>query len=250
MAWRLARSLEQLRKEILAKHPGTTFWTIGDAAHRNTWSDHNPNTSGVVCAADVLGDRGLNLATFAERVRTSKHPALKYVIFNRRIANAGQPWRPYNGDNPHSTHVHVSVGRGPDGRSTGPYDNATPWRILEETVSAKDVWTGTFIEKIDKDSGSASRMRPASYLAWNHEYAKQQLAQGRELIAGQAAIMAAVGGKDVAATVRAELDRAAERERAERRTEMAGLVDELREIADGGATAAAIVDALAERLAG
>jgi len=151
-----------------------------------------------------------------------------------------------SGDSSHLWHTHISYFRDSEKR-----DKTTLFkRYLGDDVSAKDIWNSYFIEKIDKDAGSSSRMRPESYLAWNHEYAKQQLAQGRELIAGQAAIMAAVGGKDVAATVRAELDRAAERERAERRTEMAGLVDELREIADGGATAAAIVDALAERLAG
>jgi|GEM_PF-3762516 len=259
MAWRLARSLEQLREEINAAHRGTTFWTIGDQAHRNTWSDHNPNASGVVCAADVLGDKGLNLAQFAERVRTSGHPALKYVIFNRRIANAGQPWRPYYGDNPHSTHVHVSVGVGPDGRSTGPYDNTTPWGIGkgDDDVSAKDVWTSVTIPKIDPDSGTTSAMRPASYLAWNHEYAKQQLAQGREILANQAAIMAAVGGGDVAATVRAELDRAAERERAERRAELGEVVDQLGEITalvervgSGELAADEVVRLIGERLTG
>jgi len=127
--WRLARSLEVLRDEIRALHPGTTVWTIGDAAHRATWSDHNPNAAGVVCAIDVLADGGLDLGWFAEQVRTSDHPALKYVIFNRRIASRGGGWRTYAGSNPHTTHVHVSVGVGPDGRSTGPYDNTSPWGV-------------------------------------------------------------------------------------------------------------------------
>src|SRR5690554_7724111 len=127
--WRLARSLEVLRDEIRALHPGTTVWTIGDAAHLATWSDHNPNAAGVVCAIDVLADGGLDLGWFAEQVRTSGHPAFKYVIFNRRIASKGGGWRPYHGSNPHTTHVHVSVGVGPDGRSTGPYDDTSPWVI-------------------------------------------------------------------------------------------------------------------------
>ena len=189
MAWRLAKSLEKLRSEINTKHKGTTFWTIGDSAHRGTWSDHNPNAAGVVCAADVLGDKGLNLTKFAETIRTSGHPAFKYVIFNRRIAFRGGSWQPYYGDNPHTTHVHISVGNGPDGRSTGPYDNQSSWKLWSDDVSAKDVWRDYFIDKIDKGSGSSPRMRPESYLAWNHEYAKQNLAQGREMLANQTAML-------------------------------------------------------------
>lgn len=128
-SWRLARSLEVLRDEIRARHPGTTVWTIGDQAHASGWSDHNPTSAGVVCAIDVLGDRGLDLGWFAEQVRRGNHPALKYVIFNRKIASRGGGWRTYTGSNPHSTHVHVSVGVGPDGRSSGPYDNTAPWGI-------------------------------------------------------------------------------------------------------------------------
>ena len=130
MGWRLARSLEVLRDEIRAVHPGTTVWTIGDAAH--VVSDHRPNAAGVVCAVDVLGDRGLDLAAFAEHLRKANHRAVKYVIFNRRIwskALNSQGWRPYHGSNPHTTHVHVSVGVGPDGRSTGPYDDESPWGV-------------------------------------------------------------------------------------------------------------------------
>ena len=130
MAWRLARSLETLRDEIRSVHPGTTVWTIGDEAH--VVSDHRPNPAGVVCAIDVKDDGGMSLAEFAEHTRTRNHPAWKYTIFNRRIiskARLAEGWRPYSGSNPHTTHVHVSVGVGPDGRSTGPYDDTTPWGI-------------------------------------------------------------------------------------------------------------------------
>lgn len=130
--WRLARSLETLRGEIRSVYPGTTVWTIGDQSHAAGRSDHNPNPQGVVCAVDVLADGGLDLAAFAEHLRKTNHKAVKYVIFNRRIwskALNSQGWRPYRGSNPHTTHVHVSVGVGPDGRSTGPYDDTSPWGI-------------------------------------------------------------------------------------------------------------------------
>ena len=126
----MARSLEVLRDEIRAVHPGTTIWTIGDEHH--VVSDHRPNAAGVVCAIDVLGDKGLDLAAFAEHLRKTNHKAVKYVIFNRRIwskARSGEGWRPYSGDNPHTSHVHISVGVGPDGQSTGPYDDESPWGV-------------------------------------------------------------------------------------------------------------------------
>lgn len=132
MAWRLAKSLETLRDEIRSVYPGTTVWTIGDAAH--VVSDHRPNAAGVVCAIDVLGDKGLNLAAFAEHLKQTNHRAIKYVIHNRRIWSKeknSQGWRPYSGSNPHTTHVHVSVGVGPDGRSTGPYDDRSPWGFAD-----------------------------------------------------------------------------------------------------------------------
>lgn len=142
VSWRLARSLVTLRAEVRALHPGTTVWTIGDAAHRATWSDHNPNAAGVVCAGDFLADGGLNLSQFAEHLRRTNHRAVKYVIFNRRIwskARNSEGWRPYNGSNPHTTHVHVSVGVGPDGRSTGPYDDTSPWGVTGEATGGGTV---------------------------------------------------------------------------------------------------------------
>lgn len=131
MSWRLARSLEVLEAEVQALHPGTTVWDLGDPEHQQTWSDHNPNAAGVVCAIDVLGDAGLDLDEFAATITETDPPALKYVIYDRRIASAGAPWRPYYGSNPHTGHVHVSVGVGPDGRSTGPYDDTSPWGLID-----------------------------------------------------------------------------------------------------------------------
>lgn len=143
MAWRLAGSLVVLRDEARARWPGTTVWTIGDADHQDEASDHNPNAAGVVCAGDFLPDGGMDLAWFAERVVRSGHPALKYVIYNRRVwsrARAGEGWRPYRGDNPHADHVHVSVGTGPDGQSTGPYDDTSRWGLAEEDdVTPQDI---------------------------------------------------------------------------------------------------------------
>lgn len=131
MAWRRARSLVVLEREIQQVAPGTTVWDIGDQDHQTRASDHNPNPAGVVCAVDVLGNAGLDLAHLAETVRTSGHPAGKYVIYRDRIASASRGWRWRSYGGAFHSHVHVSVGRGPDGRSTGPYDDTSPWGLAE-----------------------------------------------------------------------------------------------------------------------
>lgn len=134
--WRLARSLEVLEAEVRQVAPGTTVWDIGDAAHRAGASDHNPNDDGVVCAIDVLDDAGLDLNRFAEKVRRSGHPALKYLIYRNRFSRGGG-WRAYQGQ--FHNHVHVSVGRGLDGQSTGPYDDTSPWGVAPRDEGDDDM---------------------------------------------------------------------------------------------------------------
>lgn len=139
MAWRLAESLIQLRNEVNAAAPGrskASDGTIGDTSHGASNSDHNPNSSGVVCAFDITHDpsRGADCAKWAEQIRLRNHPAWKYTIFNGRIISKGrygEGWRRYGGSNPHSSHMHVSVGVGSDGNSTGQYDDRSPWGISD-----------------------------------------------------------------------------------------------------------------------
>lgn len=130
MSWRLARSLETQRAEVLERYPGTTIWTIGDVDHRARASDHNPNAADIVCAIDILG-RAPARAVW-DLILITRDSRLKYMIFDGQIVNSTiRPWeiRPYSGDNPHRDHIHVSVGRGRDGASTRPdlYDDPSPW---------------------------------------------------------------------------------------------------------------------------
>ncbi len=133
MTWRTAYSLEQLAAEVRTISPQTVIYFIGDAAHQAEASDHNPNAAGVVCAGDFMQGFGLDLGALAEQVRQRKNPDLKYVIYNRRIASASSnppwSWRTYTGSNPHTDHVHVSVGVGSDGRSVQPYDDRISWGV-------------------------------------------------------------------------------------------------------------------------
>ncbi|MFC4560957.1 hypothetical protein ACFO4E_03695 [Nocardiopsis mangrovi] len=84
MSWRLARSLATLRAEINTAAPDRSKrsdGSIGDAAHRASASDHNPNAAGVVCAIDITHDpdAGADMAEVAEQLRAGGHPALKYL---------------------------------------------------------------------------------------------------------------------------------------------------------------------------
>lgn len=142
---RLAKGLEVLRAEINTLAPGRSKasdgW-IGDLAHQSRPSDHNPNPAGVVCAFDATHDpaHGADMARISEHIRKNPPLAAKYVIFNRRIAERDGAWRweQYFGKNPHTKHMHVSVGRGPDGRSTGPYDDTSPWGISSGASTGDD----------------------------------------------------------------------------------------------------------------
>lgn len=130
--WRLAKSLIVLTSEIEYLFPDTTVWDIGDKAHQGSWSDHNPNVCcDVVCAVDILPDAGLNLAKFVKHIVENPHPNLRYVIFDEKIYKRSNLFKAqdYNGVNKHKKHAHVSVGNGPDGRSTSNYDSTASWDI-------------------------------------------------------------------------------------------------------------------------
>lgn len=110
---RLALSLRRLAREIDGRWPDRSTsadgW-IGDAAHRIRQSDHNPDRSGLVHALDVTC-HGIQPALLVRRA--CLHPATEYVIWDRRIWSRSHDFeeRPYEGSNPHESHVHVSVTR-------------------------------------------------------------------------------------------------------------------------------------------
>lgn len=146
MAWRVAKSLQTLLAEINAIAPNrskASDGSIGDAAHQGRGSDHNPNWSNVVCARDFTHDpaHGADMNQLSKQLVARKHNCLKYVIWNRRIATRGNGfrWEAYYGSNPHNHHMHVSVGRGSDGASTGPYDDTTPWGISGGSTLGDDL---------------------------------------------------------------------------------------------------------------
>jgi len=114
--WHLAASLIALGNEVNAKWPNrddASDGAIGDASHQARPSDHNPDydAGGVVRAIDIDKD-GITVQALLNAVL--RDPRVAYVIWDHRIASAtedGTPWNwePYNGTNPHTGHVHISI---------------------------------------------------------------------------------------------------------------------------------------------
>lgn len=140
MAWRVARSLDQLRKQVQIAYPNRSRisdGTIGDAAHCPGPSDHCPNSADVVCALDLTHDpaAGADMDLLSESIKND--PRVKYLIWDRRIWNAriSRSWRPYSGSNPHTKHMHISV--------HGAYDDTSPWDLpgnsKEDDVTQDDI---------------------------------------------------------------------------------------------------------------
>ena len=126
MSWYCGYSLNQLLAEINTSAPNrnkASDGSIGDQAHQNRTSDHNPcKCHNAVCARDFTHDPagGFDSYAFADWLRqrcaTGREVRVKYIISNRRIASPNQNWvwRTYSGSNPHSQHAHVSVLHGPE----------------------------------------------------------------------------------------------------------------------------------------
>jgi len=142
-SWRLAESLVSFRNQINTAYPGRnkgSDGTIGDAAHAGTVSDHNPNSAGVVTAFDLTHDpdHGVDIANISSQLVASRDNRIKYIIQNRKIlitAN-GWIWIPYSGGDPHTNHLHLSVGLD--------YDNGRNWELTggNDVITVKDFNTG------------------------------------------------------------------------------------------------------------
>lgn len=100
---------------------------IGDAAHRQRESDHNPDETGKVPiidadkidevhAIDVNHDLRSSISMesivqkLLDRCRKGLEKRIRYIIYKRRIWKASNGWKEeyYDGDNPHDHHVHLS----------------------------------------------------------------------------------------------------------------------------------------------
>lgn len=132
MVWRVARSLLTLRDQVNAAFPHrnrASDGTIGDENHDST-SDHTPWFGGIVTALDLTHDpaAGMDIDRFTDELAASRDPRIKYLIANRLILDSRpqfSPWKwlRYNGSNPHTSHVHISV------VASGLCDDPRPWNL-------------------------------------------------------------------------------------------------------------------------
>lgn len=133
MNWHVNEGLAPLITQVKNQFPGIVVGTIGDAKHQNEQSDHNPNNAGRVNAADfmfktdVFGDaRATWLCTWL-----IKDPRTKYVIYDHHIWENGS-WRIYNGSDPHTSHVHLSV-------LDNAYKNTKLWKLSDRIVKMENI---------------------------------------------------------------------------------------------------------------
>jgi hypothetical protein len=137
--WVLVPCLQQLNAEMWEISPNrdmASSGTIGDQAHADRVSDHNPDETGAVPihdadkinevhALDVDSDLrtpGLSMAEIVAfivgRCRSGAENRLRYVIYARTIYEAIRGWkaRAYTGADPHINHAHFSASYEPRGR--------------------------------------------------------------------------------------------------------------------------------------
>lgn len=116
--WELAPSLVKLMENVDAKWPKrskTHDGSIGDAAHAARSSEHNPDRDsddlprGYVSAVDITKDSAAMAAFLLKELIGD--PRVWYVIHDGFIYSRTHGWakRQYDGPNPHTHHLHVSL---------------------------------------------------------------------------------------------------------------------------------------------
>jgi hypothetical protein len=128
----LISCLARLRTEfnlIAPSRDKTSDGWIGDTAHQQEVSDHNPDETGSVPIHDAdkvnevhaidvdnnLNESDLTMEKVVQfllgRCRSGAEKRLRYIIWNRRIWEASNGWRQrtYTGASPHTEHAHFSA---------------------------------------------------------------------------------------------------------------------------------------------
>jgi hypothetical protein len=179
--WILVPCLGQLRTEfnrIAPNRDKTTDGSIGDAAHQDSVSDHNPDETGAVPIRDAdsvnevhaidvdidLRVPGLTMEGVVQfilkRCRSGAEKRLRYIIYNRRIWSASSDWvqQSYSGANAHSAHAHFSASY-----DTAREASTASWH-LEDLVAL----TEAEIDRIVNET-SQKVLAGVGVKVWNHE---------------------------------------------------------------------------------
>jgi hypothetical protein len=173
-SWILVPCLVKLRSEFNVIAPNRmkdSDGSVGDAAHQDSQSDHNPDETGnvpihdpdrvnEVHAIDVdidLKVPGLSMEKVVQfllaRCRAGTENRLRYIIFNRRIWSASDEWRErdYTGKNPHDKHAHFS-----SSYASGREADTSSWELeaIPVALTADDKkWISAEITKIVRAEG-------------------------------------------------------------------------------------------------
>lgn len=165
MAWQTARNMDRLRTNARSKWPGITIYDIGDIAHAQGVSGHNPDDMVLpqggraelsdpdglqeVRALDFMINSKFTAANARELVTALRdirsRRRLYYVIYNRRIYRRDGSDSPYTGSDPHTGHVHAS-GWWEDDANTA--DWTAVLEIGDDMPTAEEIATAVWNQRI------------------------------------------------------------------------------------------------------
>ena len=164
----------RLRAEFNLIAPGrdkaSDGW-IGDTAHQQSSSDHNPDETGNVPIRDAdkvnevhaidvdddLRESDLTMEKVVQfllgRCRSGAEKRLRYIIFNRRIWEASNGWkqRAYTGPSPHTEHAHFSFSY-----TTALEASTASWHLEDIPVALTDADKKWLAAEIDKAATAAA----------------------------------------------------------------------------------------------
>lgn len=177
MAWRVARSLDVLLGQLNDLYPHrskVSDGSIGDAAHASRNSDHNPwYGPGIVTARDFTHDPdgGINCHWLAQQLVTHHDRRIKYIIWDHKIWQHG--WSAYNGPNPHTKHLHLSVVASPL------CDNTTKWNLgkVAEVTNEEIEALATRVAQKVWSYKRKNETNDASQLLWNAAHDSREAAE-------------------------------------------------------------------------
>lgn len=94
--------VEEVYNDVKNRFGQTRF--MGGFVDRNVRGGSNKSMHAYGRAFDIGGSTVV-MQQIAEYLR--KINGVQYVIYNRKISSKGGAWRTYNGENPHTDHVHA-----------------------------------------------------------------------------------------------------------------------------------------------
>lgn len=159
----LAPSLATFRAEVNARFPrrdkSSDGW-IGDPAHQNRPSDHNPGARDLVHAFDLdedldgnQVDTGAELQWLVNHIVARRDPRVSYLIYEGRMWRSydkpGIPaWTPavYTGVNAHRKHLHISILS-----TVAAEQDTSPWLPQEDDMTEAEL-------RIELERGPSRRL--------------------------------------------------------------------------------------------